>query len=98
LTSIIMNQMALAAQSYKGNFGWQLIEYALGTLAILNIPIQENNQQMQFVMNTITGAWSRFIGRDGNGLNPSFGINANCWEVDGNDKIYFGGNDGTVYQ
>lgn len=100
LTSIIMNQMALAAQSYKNNFGWQLSEYALGTLAILNIPIQENAFQMQFVMNTITGAWSRFIGIDPDtGLQSSaFGINANCWEVTSTDDIFYGGNDGNVYQ
>ena len=99
LTSIIMNQMALAAQQYKANFGWQLTEFALGTLAILNIPIAENRQQMQFVMNTITGAWSRFVGRDATGaLNSNYGINANCWEVNSADLIFFGGNDGTVYQ
>ena len=87
ITSIIMNQMAQAAATYKNNFGWELIEYPKSTLAILNIPTQENVQQMQFVMNTITGAWTRFLG-----------INANCWEVDSDDNIYFGGNDGTVYQ
>lgn len=88
LTSIIMNAMARAAQAYFAVFGWQLIEYPKGTLAILNIPIVENGQQMQFAMNTITGAWCRF---------PS-GIDANCWIVDANDNIYWGGNDGTVYQ
>ena len=99
LTSIIMNEMALAAQSYKNNFGWQLIEYALGTLAIMNVPMSENRQQEQYIMNTITGAWSRFIGLNENGdVDPTYGINANCWEVDGNDNCYFGGNDGTVYQ
>jgi len=100
LTSIIMNQMALAAQQYKNNFGWQLVEYPLGTLAILNIPIQETAFQMQFVMNTITGAWSRFIGIDPTTNQPSskFGINANCWEVDAADNIFYGGNNGTVYQ
>lgn len=99
LTSIIMNQMALAAQSYKNNFGWQIIEVPISTLAILNIPVQENAQQIQYVMNTITGAWSRFIGLDATGAqNASYGINANCWEVDAFDNVYFGGNDGTVYQ
>jgi hypothetical protein len=99
LTSIIMNQVSLAARLYKGHFGWQIIEYALGTLAIVNIPIAENAQQMQFVMNTITGAWSRWIGLNPQGApNASYGINANHWEVDANDNIYFGGNNGTVYQ
>jgi hypothetical protein len=100
LTSIIMNAMASAAQQYRNNFGWQLIEYAAGTLAILNIPIQENSNQMQFVMNTITGAWSRFIGLNpaSGQPNPGFGINANTWEVDASDNIYWAGNNGTVYQ
>jgi len=99
ITSIIMNEMALAAQSYKNNFGWQIVEFAFGTLIIINVPIQENSQSMQFVMNTITGAWCRFLGLDATGAeNPVYGINANCWEVDAFDNIYFGGNDGTVYQ
>ena len=99
LTSIIMNEMNLAAQSYMNNFGWQLCEYPLGTLIIMNIPVQENAQSIQFVMNTITGAWSRFIGLDETGTpNSSYGLLANCWEVDSYDNIFFGGNDGTVYQ
>lgn len=99
LTSIIMNAIASASQLYKNNFGWQIIEYAFGTLAVLNIPIAENVQSMQLVMNTITGAWSRFIGTDPTGaLNSKYGLNANCWEVDAFDNIYFGGNNGTVYQ
>lgn len=97
LTSIIMNQVSAAAQLYKGNFGWQIIEYALGTLAIVNIPVATNSQQMQFVMNTITGAWSRWIGTNPVGSpSASYGINANCWEVDASDNIYFGSNVGTV--
>lgn len=87
LTSIIMNQVALAAESYRTNFGWQLIEFPLSTLIILNVPITEDTEQQQYVMNSITGAWSRFLD-----------INANCWEVTNTDLIYFGGNDGTVYQ
>ncbi|HXP48856.1 MAG TPA: hypothetical protein VN922_02820, partial [Bacteroidia bacterium] len=83
----------------KSNFGWQIVEYAFGTLILLNIPIETNVQSMQFVMNTITGAWSRFIGLDGNGTpNVKYGINSNCWEVDAFDNIYFGGNNGTIYQ
>lgn len=87
LTSKILNQMALSAQQYFGNFGWQIIEYAKGTQSILNIPQQENSLQVQYSMNTITGAWCQLKG-----------INANCWEVDAQDNIFFGGNNGTVYQ
>ena len=99
LTSIIMNDIANATRAYKNNYGWQIIEYAYGTLALINVPVQENNQSIQYVMNTITGAWSRFVGLDPDGnVNYTYGINANCWEVDAFDNIYFGSNDGTVYQ
>ena len=99
LTSIIMNEIATDAQAYKNNFGWQMIEFAFGTLAIINVPIEENNQAIQYVMNTITGAWCRFIGLDTTGtINYTYGMNANCWEVDAYDNIYFGANDGTIYQ
>lgn len=87
VTSIIMNAMNQAAQNYRNVWGWQFVEYAKNTLAILNIPTTENSEQMQFVMNTLTGAWCRFTG-----------INANCWEVDSSDNVYFGGNNGFVYQ
>lgn len=85
-TTMIQNAMMAAARLYKANFGWQFMEYAKGQLAILNIPQVENNTSVQFVMNTLTGAWCQFTG-----------MNANCWEIL-NDVPYFGGNDGNVYQ
>lgn len=75
-----------AARDYGANFGWQLIGYPKGTRAILNIPVQETTQQIQYVMNTITGAWCKFDGE-----------NANCWEVF-KDRLFFGGNAGVVYE
>lgn len=85
-TTMIQNAMMTAAKLYSSNFGWQFKEYAKGQLAILNIPQVENNTSVQFVMNTLTGAWCQFTG-----------INANCWEIL-NDVPYFGSNDGIVYQ
>lgn len=85
-TTMIQNAMMASARSYAQNFGWQFIEYAKGQLAILNIPQIEDNTSVQYVMNTLTGAWCQFLG-----------MNANCWEVL-NDVPYFGGNDGTVWQ
>lgn len=75
-----------ALNMYGTNFGWQLIEYPLGSLAILNVPTTTNSAAQQYVMNIITGAWCRFLS-----------INANCWELL-DDNIYFGGNDGKVYK
>lgn len=86
ITNRIQSAMNRAAQSHKGNFGWQLIGYPKGTRAILNVPEAEGVRQVQFVMNTLTGAWCRFLG-----------MNANCWEVY-EDDVYFGGNDGIVYK
>lgn len=67
-------------------FGWQVIEYPKKGLSIVNVPVLERTTQRQFVMNTATGAWSRWTG-----------INAGCWSLLGG-QMYFGGNDGTVYQ
>lgn len=86
MTALIQRVMNEAARHYKDNFGWQLISYPRGTRAILNIPIAENETQEQYVMNTLSGAWCRFIG-----------MNAVCWELH-NDDVYFGGNAGVVYQ
>jgi hypothetical protein len=74
-----------AARNYADNFGWEFVIYPRGTMALLNVPVQESDTQQQFVMNTLTGAWCRFTG-----------INANCWAVFG-DRLYFGGNDGAAY-
>jgi len=72
--------------SFGTRFGWQLIEYPKQNLLICNVPVAERVTQNQYVMNTNTGAWCRFTG-----------INAGCWQLL-RDVLYFGGNDGTVYQ
>jgi hypothetical protein len=86
ITERILGAINDATSSYGTNFGWQLIDFPTNSLVILNIPITTNSQQMQFVMNALTGAWCRFLG-----------INANVWELF-NDDIFFGGDDGTIYQ
>lgn len=86
ITKNINNAMNEAAREYSDNFGWELTPYPKGTMALLNVPLQEGQSQHQYVMNTLTGAWCRFTGLD-----------ANCWAVF-NDNLYFGGNDGRVYQ
>jgi hypothetical protein len=86
ITANINNAMNAAARDYGSNFGWELVPYPRGTRAILNVPIQEGSLQYQYVMNTLTGAWCRFKG-----------MNANCWAVF-RDKLYFGGNNGKVYE
>lgn len=86
MTALIQRVMNQSARDYKNNFGWQLISYPRGVRAILNVPVVENENQEQYVMNTLSGAWCRFIGQ-----------NAVCWELY-NDDLFFGGNDGVVFE
>lgn len=74
------------ARSYGDNFGWEAIVYPRGTRLLVNVPTAETSVARQYVQNTLTGAWCQFTGH-----------NANCWCVF-NDRLYFGGNDGFVFQ
>jgi hypothetical protein len=82
----IMNAINQSIQQYGTNFGWQMIAYPKGTLMILNVPISDHGATIQYVMNTITGAWCRFTG-----------MSAISWEVF-NNKPYYGADDGRVYE
>lgn len=86
MTERIQRVMNDSARRYKDNFGWQLISYPRGTRAILNVPISENGEQQQYVMNTLSGAWCQFTG-----------MNGSCWEVF-EERPFFGGNNGLVYE
>ena len=96
LTNKIGPAFSAAAKAYSGNYGWQGLLYAgtatsnlttsiVGSLAIFNVPLSTLGTSMQFVLNVLTGAWSRFTN-----------INAFCWEIV-NGGVYFGGAAG-VYQ
>jgi hypothetical protein len=84
ITARIQNAMAVAADNGMDLFGWQLISFAPETVAILNVPQVENNTQVQYVMNALTGAWCQFTG-----------WNANCFEIY-NNQLFFGGNTGEI--
>lgn len=83
ITNLLTNDFT----SYSSNFGWQPTYYPIGNKLIINVPQTENNRQYQYVMNTITGAWSTWN-------KENFGYNAACWDTF-EDQIYFGG-DGVV--
>lgn len=53
-------------------------------MAIVNLP--SSFGPYQYVMNTETGAWCRFVG-----------ISASCWAT-WQDRLFFGSSDGTVYE
>lgn len=86
LTQRIQPRIADLARTNSGMFGWQLTPYPRGTAAILNIPQVENDTAHQYVMNTVTGAWSRYTGWD-----------ANVFETF-QDRLFFGGQVGVVYE
>lgn len=73
-----------AVARYKNNRGWRLLFYPRGSLFLANVPIQENRNHIQHVMNTRNGAWTTFKG-----------WNACCLVVH-EGQLLFGRNDGRV--
>ncbi len=79
LTDKIQQAVSVAVSGYGSSFGWQLLQFPKENQLWLNVPVSVGQQQ-QYVMNTITRAWSNFTGWP-----------ANCFELFG-DNPYFGGN------
>lgn len=86
ITARIQNAMAAASMVGRSFFGWQLVSFPNQQLVLLNVPVEENVEQVQYVMNSLTGAWCRFTG-----------WNANCFEIF-NGNLYWGGNVGEINQ
>lgn len=86
ITALIQPTMNQSARDYGDRFGWELITYPRGTRAILNVPVTENTEQVQYVMNTITGAWCEFRKE-----------NANCWAIF-QERLFYGGNEGQIIE
>lgn len=61
LTDKIQHAFNSYYQQFKAQFAWQPVLYPQGTALIVNIPLR-STVSYQFVMNTITGAWCRFLG------------------------------------
>jgi hypothetical protein len=79
LTDKIYYAVSQACSQYYANFGWQINYLAEANMLIFNIPTNDGIEQ--YVMNTINKSWARFTN-----------INAYCFVVAGDEKIYFGGN------
>lgn len=80
IQSLIGNDIAL----YQNNFGWQPVYHPLSNKLLVNVPQNENSDQYQYIMNTITGAWTTW-GKENSPLDAS------CWHVF-QDVLYYGGN------
>lgn len=86
LTRNIRQAYAAAVVNDADTFGWQTIGFARGQKVFVNVPNAATGVVRQFVMNALHGAWCEYQG-----------VPASCW-VEHNDKLYFGGPSGTVYE
>lgn len=80
ITDKIQYAISESITQYANNFGWQLMYVPTINQLWLNVPVQEGQNQQQYVMNTITGAWCNYTG-----------WSANCMEMF-DDEPYYGGN------
>lgn len=78
LTDKIQHVVSQYISLYGSNFGWEIAAFPKQNMLLLNIPVS-TTASYQVVMNTISGAWSRFINWD-----------AHTFELF-NDNLYFGG-------
>lgn len=85
-TNAIAPTFTSASDLYGSNTGWDIFFYPRGQWALINVPIASNSVSKQFILNTETKAWCQFTG-----------INSLCWCLF-QEKAYFGGADGTIYQ
>ncbi len=74
-----------AARDFYALHGWEAVAFRLGKKVVYNVPISATSS-VQFVRNTITGAWCKFTGWPAR----TFAVFSN--------KLYFGAPDGKVYR
>jgi hypothetical protein len=86
LTDKIDQAFTEVAEDYGDNFGWEALLYPIGHYTLFNIPVSEETTYEQYVMNNLTGAWTRYTG-----------MNACAWCIF-QGKPYFGGTNGKVYE
>lgn len=62
LSDKIVRAFTESAKTYGDNFGWESTVYPAEQALIVNVPLAEDGLHHQYVMNTQTKAWGRFIG------------------------------------
>jgi hypothetical protein len=77
LSDNIQGEVAKQGELYKDTFGWQMTLFSTGSMLLVNVP--EAGGVKQWVMNTVTKAWTRFKGWE-----------TSCFEIY-NDNLYMGG-------
>lgn len=77
MTDKIQPQLTQDTTYYANNEGWDILLYPPANMLLVNVPVNSTTYY-QYVMNTISGAWSRWTG-----------LPARCWYMS-NDNLYFG--------
>lgn len=77
LTDKIQHVVSDYISQFGQNFGWECETFPAQNMLLINVPVTAG-LSYQLVMNTISGAWSRFMG-----------WNAACLEIS-SDDLYFG--------
>lgn len=78
LSANIQQPITIAASTYAAYSGWQLAVLPQVNALMVNVPVVDQSSSVQFVMNTLTGAWCRFLNWD-----------AFCFELF-QDRIFYG--------
>lgn len=60
----IQNAVVDAARSYGSTFGWKAITYPAYDAMLVNVPIAEDGEHQQYVMNLLTKSWCKFTDWD----------------------------------
>jgi len=84
LTNKVSSSFEEKSRFYRDNTGWQVIEYPLENLVLVNVP--DDGGSTQFAFQIETRAWSYFTG-----------INALCWSMF-DTGLYFGDRAGKVWR
>jgi len=77
MTDKIQPQLASDTTLYANNYGWDLLLYPPQNMLLVNIPTSSSTA-VQYVMNTISGAWARWTD-----------IPAKCWYF-ASETLFFG--------
>ncbi len=56
----IQDSITAAARSYGSTFGWKSVVFPAQDALLVNVPITENGEHEQYVMNLTTKAWCKF--------------------------------------
>mgnify|MGYP000983838757 FL=1 len=64
ITDTIGQAFTEAASNYGNLYGWEFAVSPNENILLVNIPLNEYSNSVQYVMNTNTGAWTKFTGWD----------------------------------